>query len=325
MIWIFYVFIRIKSKMLKYFTVHVLLISDPDITMANKARECTNYSITEEDTTTGYSQVLDSRENAAGVRNVYIGSSTLLKIRSSAVMGMHDIPVSYILASKKEKKFWTGLLIDNINEGTETHFILDIGYELIKQNSVAEIVDFAEHMVSLCDAKNQKMVLATMTIMPELQSYQKKILQINEKFNEINIANNFTPHYGIRSVMKFHKKTGSYKIRPLLWEEWKDNSGYGHTLTSKGGEIYIQYQVGYFKKGFAGTEREGNIKTRVKNQALQVQNRLLMDARIVIKHKQAVKDTPEEISTEEPEGYVVEMINYLENGLNKSKKKEGEC
>ena len=94
--------------MLKYFTVHVLLISDPDITMANKARECTNYSITEEDTTTGYSQVLDSRENAAGVRNVYIGSSTLLKIGSSAVMGMHDIPVSYILASNKEKKFWTG-------------------------------------------------------------------------------------------------------------------------------------------------------------------------------------------------------------------------
>ena len=72
--------------------------------MANKARECTNYSITEEATTNGYSQVLDSRENAAGVRNVYIGSSNLLKIGSSAVMGMHDIPVSYILALENTVK-----------------------------------------------------------------------------------------------------------------------------------------------------------------------------------------------------------------------------
>ena len=278
--------------------------------MASKSRECTNYTISTEEATNGYTTIRDSRQDAASVKNIYIGSSTLLKTGSSGVM--HDIPVSYILASRKEKKFWTSLLIDNINEGTEIHFILDIGYELIKQHSTTEIVDFAEHMVSLCDAKNQKMVLATMTIMPELQKYQRKILDINEKFNEINISNKYTPHYGIRSVMKFHKKTSSYKIRPHLWQEWKDNSSFGHTLTNKGGDIYIQYQVGYFKRGFGGTEREGNLKTRVRNQALQVQDRFRMDAREVIKHKRAVKTAPQEISTEEPEGYVAEMINYLE-------------
>ena len=115
--------------------------------------------------------------------------------------------------------------------------IFDLGYELIEHYATTAIVAFADQLSDLAGVFGHKLVLATMTIVPHLQGLQEKILEINKVFNEMNLKNGYTPHYGVRSVMKFHKKSQSYKIRPSLWKEWNNNSGYGQALDTKGFEI----------------------------------------------------------------------------------------
>ena len=134
-----------------------------------------------------------------------------------------------------------------------------------------------------------KLVLASMTVVPNLQALQEKILEVNKAFNEINLKNGFTPHFGVRSVMKYHKASGSYKIRPSLWLEWNNNEGFGSEMNQKAQISYLGYQRGYFLKGFEGTEKLGDINTRVKkDQQIQVKDRKEFDARKILEHKKKI-------------------------------------
>ena len=238
---------------------------------------------------TGVLYVQDSRTRDEQVKNLYIGSSNIFTDIEETRVRL-DVATDYLLASGGDRLFWAEILVDQINKSTQTlHIILDIGYELVEQHSTTAIVRFADLLSQFCNLKDHKLALASMTVVPELQHIQEKILEINKGFNTINLNHKLTPHFGVRSVMKFHKGSGSYKIRPSVWQEWKDNVGYGSTLTIEGVITYIRYHKGYFLRGFDGTEREGDLDTRVKEQNLQLQDLRAGDARTILSHKEKLK------------------------------------
>ena len=239
--------------------------------------------------TTQVHYIRDSRSKESLVKNLYIGSSKMFTDIEEANVRL-DVATDYLLATSSDRLFWTEILVDQITNSSQTkHIIFDIGYELIKQHSTTAIVRFADLLSQFCDLKGHKLALASMTVVPELQHIENKILNVNKGFNSINLNYKLTPHFGVRSVMKFHKGSGSYKIRPSVWQEWRDNVGYGSTLTKEGLVTYIRYQLGYFNRGFEGTECEGDLDTRVKDQNLQLQDVRSGDARIILAHKKKLK------------------------------------
>ena len=162
-----------------------------------------------------------------------------------------------------------------------------------------------------------------MTILPDLQGLEDKIIEVNAKFNKINIENGLTPHYGIRSVMKFHKGSGSFKIR-TLWKEWNSNQGYGSTLTMKGLGIYIKYQENYFLKGFNEASKLGELQTNVKvNKAIQAQDKSEFDARITLNHKKRAQAWKRDSSGGEPRFNDLEaFVNQMLSGIDLQEREE---
>lgn len=178
---------------------------------------------------------LDARSSDFAEKRVYIGSMMFLKnfenlARNQAKCFLTQ-PTEYLLLKGHSLKI-IGHYTTKLMEISEKpmKIILDIGYELIEHLSTTAIVAFADHIAEFASVYGHKLVLATMTIVPSLQGLQSKFLEVNKAFNEINLKNNFTPHYGVRSVMKYNKPTKNFKIRTSLWEEWKNNVGFGQTL-----------------------------------------------------------------------------------------------
>jgi hypothetical protein len=268
--------------------------------------------------------VKDSRSAESQIKCLYIGSSELcgdveeIRVRS-------DVANDFLLATGDDLLFWAEILVDQIEKATsQLYIILDIGYELILQHLPTAIVQFADLMAGFCDMKGYKLVLATMTIIPELQHLKEKILEVNKEFNEVNVTYKLTPHYGVRSVMKFHKGSGTYKIRPSVWKEWRDNVGYGRTLIKEGIVTYVRYQKGYFRGGFEGTSREGDLNTRVKSQNLQLQDPKSTDARVFLSYKERmrskVSDLTETVFDETP--YLQLLLSHTPLPVNDEKDAE---
>ena len=274
--------------------------------------------------------VKDSRSAESQIKCLYIGSSELcgdveeIRVRS-------EVANDFLLATGDDLLFWAEILVDQVEKSSlKLHIILDMGYELILQHLPTAIVQFAELMAGFCDMKGHKLALATMTIIPELQHLKEKILEVNKGFNEVNARYKLTPHFGVRSVMKFHKGSGTYKIRPSVWKEWRDNVGYGRTLIKEGVVTYIRYQKGYFRGGFEGTSREGDLNTRVKSQNLQLQNPKSTDARVFLSYKERmrskVSDLTETVFDETP--YLQFLLSHTplpedgEEDAKENKKKE---
>lgn len=274
----------------------------------------------------GVHYIEDSRTNESKIKNLYIGSSSILTDLSEAGIQL-DVATDFLLATGGDRHFWTEIIVKQVDIAgpKPLHIILDVGYELIGKHSATEIVEFASFVSEFCDCKGHKLALSTMTIVPDQQALKEKILEVNKGFNEINMQRKLTPHYGIRSVMKFHKSSGSYKIRPSLWQEWKDNVGYGSSLARDGMLIYIRYQKGYFQRGFEGTNREADLNTRIKDQNIQLQNIRAMDARIILSHKEKLRSRVvclTETSSEKEKDQVA-FVQLLLSNLPKEQQEDG--
>ena len=211
-------------------------------------------------------QFLDTRNilNIEEGKCVYFGSKTLLqglvdfKVKCGFKAG-NTYPVDFILLQGHSLKA-VGHYISKLFEMNKSMFIIfDMGYEFVEHLTTTAIVDFADQISDFAKVYGHKMIFASMTIVPSQQGLQDEVLKINQAYNELNLKNGFTPHYGVRSVMKYHKASKSYKIRPSLWKEWNNNVGFGQSLDLKGIEIYTNYQKGYFEKGFGGTDKINNI------------------------------------------------------------------
>ena len=249
--------------------------------------------------------------------NLFFGSSSLLKQVDFTKLET-DVPVDFVLAAGSSREVWTRIVVAGMNyyqqEGRKVNIIFDVGYELVEELTPFEIREFGGLLKAYVEVAGHKLALATMTIVPDLQKLQDNILEINKEFNRWNISMELTPHYGVRSVMKYHKKSGSYKIRPSVWEEWKNNASFGRSLTKEGAITYIKYQIGYFRRGFEGTDREANIETRVKkDQSLNVPDFKVMDLRVLLTQKR--KESPGHKFGPDRDAFMELISKYLEQGM----------
>ena len=279
----------------------------------------------------GFLFVKDGRQEQAK-KHVYIGNFKLfggLENDDVFLKFYDETAADIVLVSDQDIGELGRHIVKHVEDGksdsVSKFIILDVGYNLIEQLATTAIVAFAEHVSAYADVLGHKLVLASMTVVPYLQGLQEKMLEVNKAFNEINIKNGFTPHYGVRSVMKYHKASGSYKIRPSLWLEWNKNVGFGQEMTQKAQIAYLSYQKGYFLKGFGGTEKAGDINTRVKkDQQIQVKDRKEFDARKILEQRQKIAVWNENNPGSDPEYEdLKKFVMLLLESLDRVEKKKG--